>query len=187
VAALLRTSNIVLRDDDLILRPLTEHDWPPLYRWNRDLEVLWFTDRAAEPFSLSKTQEIYRTVSQQAHCFIIKCQGRAIGECWLQRMNMARILSTRPDEDCRRIDLAIGESRWRGRGLGTRVIGMLVRFAFEDAADTVFGIVGEHNRRSIRAFEKNGFREVHREPDADGAFMIDLALSRTSRVSPITM
>jgi RimJ/RimL family protein N-acetyltransferase len=179
----LRPHNIVLRDRDLILRPMTERDWPLLYRWNRDPEVLWYTDGTRELKTLAETQHIYRSVSQHAYCFIMKLDGREIGECWLQQMNLERITRLHRESDCRRIDLAIGDARWRGRGVGTRVIGVLTAFAFaRERADVVYGIVGDHNPRSSRAFERNGFRCEHREPEPAGSaarFMLDLAITRS--------
>jgi formate dehydrogenase subunit beta len=37
--------------------------------------------------------------------FIIEFEGAPIGECWLQRMNLKRILRLYPGIDCRRIDM----------------------------------------------------------------------------------
>ena len=45
--------------------------------------------------SLAAVQDIYRTISQNAICFIIEYQARPIGECWLQRMNLERFLKIR--------------------------------------------------------------------------------------------
>jgi RimJ/RimL family protein N-acetyltransferase len=84
---------------------------------------------------------------------------RAIGECWLQEMNIERILSSYPDRDCRRIDLTIGEKDFWGHGYGTDAIRALTRFGFEDeCADIIFGAeVGDYNPRCRRAFEKAGY------------------------------
>jgi hypothetical protein len=37
---------------------------------------------------MDETQAIYRGVSQSAFCFIIELEEKAIGECWLQEMNL---------------------------------------------------------------------------------------------------
>jgi RimJ/RimL family protein N-acetyltransferase len=87
---LLPSHGIVLRDPPLVLRPMTERDWAILLRWNRDQEVLsWVEGEATPPRDLEQTQHLYRSVAASpARCFIIKWQGREIGECWLQRMNL---------------------------------------------------------------------------------------------------
>jgi len=103
---------------------------------------------------------IYRSVSQSAICFIAELDGHPIGECWLQRMNMKRILQKYPDRDIRRIDLMIGEKELWGKGHGTEIIRLLTALAFErEGADLVFAYgVADYNPRSRRAFEKNGYR-----------------------------
>jgi len=104
-----------------------------------------------------------------------------VGEGWLQRMSLRRILGEYPGRDVRRIDLAIGE-RAPG-GLGTELLHLLVRLGFErEGYDDHFGVdVGGHNPRSRRAFEKAGFRVLRTGPEPDGAkttFTYDLILPR---------
>lgn len=55
---------------------------------------------------------MYRSVSQNAYCFIIEYDSDPIGECWLQKMNLKRIINKFPDCDCRRIDIMIGEKEF---------------------------------------------------------------------------
>ena len=156
----LRTHSIWLRDGALVLRPMTEDDWPCLLRWNNDPEVLYFSegDHVSQR-SLEEVQDIYRAVSQTALMFIIEVDGRPIGECWLQGMNLQRILTRFPELDCRRIDLVIGEKAFWGRGYGTRAIRLLTQLAFAMYVDAVFAVdVADYNTRSRRAFEKAGFR-----------------------------
>jgi aminoglycoside 6'-N-acetyltransferase len=156
----LREHDIVLRGEKVVLRPMTEGDWDTLLKWNSDPEVLYFSeDDDVTSYSLEDIQGIYRGVSQSAFCFIIELDGRPIGECWLQRMNLKRILDKYPGRDCRRIDLMIGEKDLWGRGLGTDVIQTLTRFGFEkEGADLIFGCgIADYNPRSRRAFEKVGY------------------------------
>ena len=40
----LREHKIVLRGEQVVLRPLTEDDWGFLLRWNSDPEVLYFAE-----------------------------------------------------------------------------------------------------------------------------------------------
>ena len=46
--------------------------------------------------------------------FIIEFERRAISECWLQELNLPRILDRYPDKDCRRIDIAIRKTEITG-------------------------------------------------------------------------
>jgi aminoglycoside 6'-N-acetyltransferase len=180
----LRAHDVTLRGERLVLRPMTEADWDVLMRWNTDPEVLWFTEGDdVPPRTLEQVQRIYRGVSQQAICFIAELDGVPIGEGWLQAMNERRILDEYPGRDVRRIDLAIGEKRLWGHGLGTELLGLLVAFGFErEGCDLLFGVdVGGHNPRSRRAFEKAGFRVLRTVPAPDSvktAFTYDLVLTR---------
>ncbi len=102
---------------------MTESDWDIPARRGSDPEVLWFSEGDnVQAYSLEEVHAIYRGVSRTVFCFISERDGRAIGECWLQEMNLARVLSRYPDEGCRRIDIAIGEKSYWGHGYGTDAI-----------------------------------------------------------------
>jgi aminoglycoside 6'-N-acetyltransferase len=180
----LREHRIVLRGERVVLRPLSEDDWDLLLRWNSDPEVLYFSEGDDVPsYSLDEIQTIYRSVSQTAFCFIIEAEGAPVGECWLQQMNLERILQQVPEAGCRRIDLTIGEKQMWGQGLGTEVIQLLTSFAFEEqGADLVFGCdVGDYNRASLRAFQKAGytvFAAVEQPVDNKARYRYDLVLTR---------
>ena len=185
----LRGHDVTLRGAGIALRPMTEGDWDVLLRWNSDPEVLYFAegdDVACR--SLEEVQEIYREVSQTAFCFIAEFDGEPIGECWLQKMNLERILKKYPGRDCRRIDLTIGEKELWGQGNGTEMIRLLTRFAFEEEkADMVFGCdVADYNPRSRRAFEKNGYRidaRIEQPPGGKARYEYDLVLAREEYVA----
>ena len=99
-----------------------------------------------------------RGISKHAFCFVIEFESRPVGECWLQEMNLERVLRRNPGLDCRRIDIEIEKAYW-GRGIGTAAIRLLVDFGFErERADAIFAMdVADDNQRSRRAFEKAGF------------------------------
>jgi aminoglycoside 2''-phosphotransferase len=167
---LLRDHGVRLCDGDLVLRPLTEQDWPTLLRWNNDSEVLYFTDSdEVVSRSMEEVQDIWRWVAQQAYCFMMELDGQPIGECWLQEMNIDRLIEMYQGQDCRRIDLCIGEKEFWNRGIGTRTIRLLTEFGFQkEGADAIFGLVGGHNPRSKGAFEKVGYRLLQVVPEPEG-------------------
>jgi hypothetical protein len=102
--------------DHIVLRPLTEDDWPWLERWNRDPEVLyWAEGDDVTAWSPAEVRCIYRSVSQTAYCFLMVYNGLPVGECWLQRMNLPAVQAVYAGHDCRRIDLTIGEKEYWGR------------------------------------------------------------------------
>jgi len=180
----LRDHDVVLWGERVVLRPTTEGDWDTLLKWNSDADVLYYIEGDdVSSYSLEDIQGMYRGVSQSAFCFIIELDGRPIGECWLQRMNLERILRRYPERDCRRIDLMIGEKPLWGRGLGTDVIRTLTRFGFEEeAADLIFGCgISDYNPRSLGAFQRVGYEvdaRIDQPPGTKSRYYYDVVMSR---------
>jgi len=144
------------------LRPLCDKDFPLLYKWNTDPEVLyWNEGPAADPADNNNeaVQSIYRQTSNAGYCFIIEIDGTAIGECLLCKMNLHYVVEKYPaSTDIRRIDILIGEKSYWNMGIGSVIVQMLVNLAFDkEKADIVYGITGDFNKRSGRIFQKNGF------------------------------
>jgi aminoglycoside 6'-N-acetyltransferase len=180
----LRTHSITLRGGRVFLRPMTEEDWEVLLRWNNDSEILYYAEGDdVGQYNIDEVKMIYRSVSQHALCFVIELNGVPIGECWLQEMNLERILRQYPGKDCRRIDLMIGEKTYWGQGIGTEVIGLLVKFGFEHAkAELIFACdVAAYNFRSVKAFQNAGFDvcQTIPQPKTDKAlYRYDLVCTR---------
>ena len=145
----LKQHNNTLNGQQVVLRPMKEDDWQIISRWETDPDVIYWADSdSKESRTLEEVQNIFRTVSQNAYCFVIEMRSEPIGDCWLQRMNIEEILKKYTGFDCRRIDLAFERGSW-GRGFGTDTIRTLTQFVFEhERADIVFGGAGDYNERS---------------------------------------
>lgn len=158
---LIHTHTLTLSDGVATLRPMTDEDLPLLYRWNGDAEVLHFSEGDVEPYTPEEIVSIYGNLSKSAHCFILLAEdGTPIGECRLQPMKSPFPPPLGNTTDCRRIDIVIGEPSYWGKEYGSRAIGLLCRFAFENSSCThlfAFGIF-DYNERCRKAFEKNGFK-----------------------------
>ncbi len=168
--AQLETHDVTLGGESVFLRPMAENDWGLLHEWNNDPEVMERVESDGfAPRSLSELQSIYRWVSTHAYCFVMEVEGKAIGECWLQRMNLQRIVEQHPGRQLWRIDLMIGVKELWGRGYGSEAIRLLVEFGFGCAgADAIFGLVSTDNTRSMRAFQKCGFTRLDEAHEPDG-------------------
>ena len=182
-AVSIKTHNVTLREGDVTLRPMTEGDWDLLLRWNQDPEILYFTEGVeGRSYDLEIVHRIYRGVSQNAYCFIIEYKGEQIGECWLQKMNLERIIKKYPGKDCRRIDIMIGEKDLWGHGIGSRVITMLAEFGFmKEKADIIVADAYEDNVRSIKAARNAGFEADGRYDDmpfGTSHYSIDMVLTK---------
>jgi RimJ/RimL family protein N-acetyltransferase len=177
--------DVRLGDGALVLRPMTEDDWPTLERWMRDPEVLWWSEGAdVTSYSPEEVRGIYRQMSSLGYAFVAELDGHPIGEVCLQRVNLDRVRARYArDADLRRMPITIGEKELWGRGLGTRIIRLLTRHAFEmEGADAVIACgVSDTNVRSRRAFEKNGYvvdAVVPLVGDPKASEEIDLVLTR---------
>ncbi|MBQ2958016.1 MAG: GNAT family N-acetyltransferase [Clostridia bacterium] len=164
--SVITSHGVTLRGENgLVLRPLTDGHLPLLYRWNADPEVLyWVEEDDVSAYDEEAVRAIYGGVSRNAHCFLIEADGVPIGECWLQRMNLASVLSMYPPgTDVRRIDICIGEKAYWGKGFGTAAVRLLTGFAFEDGTEVIHCLCDDYNVRSCRMWEKLGFELVERE------------------------
>ncbi len=177
----LREHDVTLAGGNVTLRPLTEHDWETLLRWNNDPEVLYFaegdnvTGRSAE-----QLQAIYRPISQHAFCFVIERNGTPVGDCWLQQLNLDRILEREAGLDCRRIDIVIDRGAW-GQRAGAAAVHLLLDFAFTaEGADAVFACdVADYNERSLRLWRALGFElygEAEQPPGSKARIVSDFVL-----------
>ncbi len=108
----LSAHGITLVGARVVLRPMTEEDWNVLLRWHQDPEVLYYAEGDdVLSHTVEEVRQSYRSVAQSALLFIIEQDGEPVGECWLQRMNLERVLGRYPGRDLRRIDLMIGEKQ----------------------------------------------------------------------------
>ncbi len=179
----LRTHSVTLTGERVVLRPMIERDWPLIEAINNNPEVGYFSEGDEwRPYTVEKLQRIYRSISENALMFVIEHENVAVGECWLQRMNVQRILDEFRGRDVRRIDIAIGDPQLWGQGLGSEAIALLVQLAFErEGVDLLVCFCGGHNPRSRRAFENAGLTVLRTVPTPESrksAFGYDLILTR---------
>lgn len=149
---------------DIVLRPLSDEHLPLLYKWNLDPEVLYWTEGGEDiirSYDKETVHDIYGSVSQNALCFLIEINETPIGECWLEKMNLEDVISMYPNSDVRRIDMAIGEKEYWGRGIGTAFLRMVIEFAFTaENVDVLHCFSEDYNIRSQKVWLKNGFKLV---------------------------
>ncbi len=153
----LREHDVELGDGALELRPFTESDWQVAEAWLTDPRVLWFSEGDdVQGRSIAEVQAIYRSISRTADIFLILRDGVAVGDGWLQRTNLPRIVETFGDNTAR-VDLQLAVDAW-GHGIGTKAIRLLTAHGFESGFEFVFGLdIGDYNDRSRRAFLRAGF------------------------------
>lgn len=166
--SIITTHNITLssnkKEYNIILLPLCDDHLPLLYKWNSDPWVLYWTEGGEDierAYDKETVHMIYGGVSKNAFCFLIEVNGQAIGECWLQKMNLPDVIEMYPNLDVRRIDMAIGEKEYWNKGIGTEFIKTLVKFAFiNEKVDVLHCFTEDYNVRSQKVWLKNGFKLV---------------------------
>jgi aminoglycoside 6'-N-acetyltransferase len=153
----------------IAFEPLRKDDLPLVRDWlEREHVRRWWRDSLDD--SIAEYEQAIDGLDPTDH-YLIVVDGRSVG------MIQTYLVSDHRDweeivqvgEGVAGVDLLVGEEELTGRGLGPQVLE-----AF--AEDVVFGnpathacvaAVDEANRRSLRAFEKAGFRYV-RDLEEDG-------------------
>ena len=105
-------------------------------------------------------------IRQPTLSFPKKCPVHAPAVIWEMRREaeiaVARII-VEPNQP--RVEFAIVVAdRYQGKGLGTRLIDMLIGVADEKALESIYGIIMPDNKAMLRLCEKLGFT-MRRTPD----------------------
>ena len=131
-------------------------------RWNRDSEFMRFLD--SSPTNLRSQKGLQKSLEEDLedpksdrHWFTIRAlaDDKLLGDIDLFVHNWA-------GRDAF-VGLGIGERDFWGRGYGTDVMRVILRYAFTEAnLQRVTLTVFEYNPRAIRSYEKSGFRHEGR-------------------------
>ncbi len=146
----------VLIDGEVQLRPVdpvkdAERAWP----WYQDPVVLWGSENTREPFGRDRVQRMYEVLSARGEAFVVEVRD---GDSW-RAVGDASLL---PDA----LPIVIGDASWRGRGLGRRVLLLLIaRARALGWPELVAHCIYDDNVPSRRLFEGCGFRPADRGVD----------------------
>ena len=131
-------------------------------RWNRNSEYFRLLNSSGQPVQSSKAalkwmEEEVSKLSPDSYYFSIRTleDDRLIGELALDVVNWSGGDAF--------VGLGIGESEYWGKGYGTDIMNVLLRFAFTEVnLRRVTLSVFEYNPRAIRSYEKAGFQHEGR-------------------------
>lgn len=131
-------------------------------RWNRNSEYFRLLNSSGRPIQSPKAylkwmEEEVGEMSPANYFFSIRtlAEDKLIGELALDVVSW-------PGRDAF-VGLGIGETEYWGKGYGTDVMNVLLRFAFTEInLRRVTLSVFEYNPRAIRSYEKAGFRHEGR-------------------------
>ena len=127
-----------------------DHDVAVATAWYRDEVVLWGSEGTTELFTPERVARMYQVLSARGEVYIVEVRDRdafvAVGDAALSPVG---------------VPIVIGESAWRGRGIGRRVLALLIRraralgypelMAHQSYAD---------NQASLRLYERAGFKII---------------------------
>ncbi|WP_273365626.1 GNAT family N-acetyltransferase [Alicyclobacillus herbarius] len=140
----------ILQDDELRLRPFRgESDVDSAIAWYQEPEVLRDSEgEGTEPYDRETVERMYRYLSGHGELYIIEVREN---EAW-QSIGDVTLC---PDM----IPIVIGDARYRGHGIGPRVIRILIGRAKDLGwKRVVVSKIYSYNQRSRRMFESLGFR-----------------------------
>lgn len=138
----------------LRLRPLTLADLTQMVVWNRDPELQFFVD-CDLPTDLKSLEKWFHTNIPDRHyqIFIIEVAGLPVGDleldhiCWKKREAELRI--------------RIGDKNYWNRGLGSEALHLILDHFFgERDFQRIYLRVYDFNKRAIRCYQKNGFKQI---------------------------
>jgi aminoglycoside 6'-N-acetyltransferase len=148
---------------DLTLRPLTRADFPLVVEWlARDHVAEWW----GPPSAIEAVEEKYGPSvdgTDPTLLFICHVGGVPVGLLQIYRLDdnpeYAEAVGL---SEAGGIDLFIGEAGHCGSGLGPRIIAAAAGLIWERYPESVGAMAGPsvRNARSVRAFEKAGFRAL---------------------------
>ena len=132
-------------------------------RWRRDSEFMRLLDSGTARVSSQKAEQKWlekdldeQSVHQHSFSFRSLADDRLLGDIGLYVYNW-------PGRDAF-VGLGIGEREFWGKGYGTDVMRVILRYAFTEVnLNRVTLTVFEYNPRAIRSYEKAGFRHEGRE------------------------
>jgi len=168
---------VIVAGEGLVIRRL--RDEPPEYeriaRWRNEPHVREWWDPDDPPMTAATAVAEYRPLtapgSSTTAC-IIEAAGRPIGYIqfyrWADEPDGVRALGFSFADDAWGLDVFIGDPSCVGRGIGPKAIDLLCRHLFaERGASSVELVAAQANTRSLRAYEKAGFRKGQTVLDTD--------------------
>ena len=156
---------VIISDDNVGLRLLTEHDKHLLLKWLTDERVLNFWEGKSAVFDLNRvTEEYYSKEDVEIIRTIIEYNGKAIGYVHMYKLNEELLNEYEyplTDKVVYGIDQFIGEPEYWDKGIGTKFMKLVLQYLTkEKGAEIVILDPHADNPRAIRCYEKVGFKKI---------------------------
>ena len=146
----------VLEDGNIRLRPVNlKEDMGLFLEWYSNPDLLFYSEgpKVMTPYGPDVIERMVKSLSEIGECYIIEISEFG---AW-KPLGDASITKDKTP-------IAIGNEEYWGRGIGTRVLGILIRRARELGMKKLkVGGIYEYNARSLKMYAKAGFVETGRE------------------------
>jgi aminoglycoside 6'-N-acetyltransferase len=149
-----------LKGKRVTIRPVVWDDLPALCRWYNDPIVMREVRVERYKPTLEEVQRLWPVWQNPGptdfHMYVICLNDKTIGEIGYRYQDT--------DQHSASLDIKIGEPSLWSQGLGTEAIKLFVAYLFDQLhCQHVIAEPGDWNKRSLRLFEKCGFKEIKRE------------------------
>ena len=160
------------------LMPLARQHLDRTRRWANDPELMRLMDRRS-PVSEAEHELWFATVVAGHNCryFAVEAGGEHVGNVWLWDIDRHHAKAE--------LRIVIGDSRFRGRGVGVAAIDAACQYGFEDLSlHRIYAHVLAINPGARRSFERAGFvleGTLRDDRRADGQFVDTYVLARVKQ------
>lgn len=143
-----------------------EADYQLLLKWLTDKDLLQFIYGPSVKFTLARIKKKYRhrvlgIDKDGVLACIFAYKGKNIGYMQYYPAGKPEDYELDSTKDVWGVDMWIGEKRYWGKGIGSKVLQLLSDFLIEERG-AIKIVIDPHldNPRAIRAYEKAGFKKV---------------------------
>ncbi len=157
----------VLEDGKVRLRPVNlKEDMGFLLEWYTNPDVLFYSEGPKTlPYGPDVIERMNKSLSEIGEAYVIEVKEN---ESW-KPIGDASITKDKTP-------ITIGAEEYWGRGIGTKVLNLLIKRAREiGLKELKVGGIYEYNARSIKLYSKAGFIETERKEE-DGYTCISMKL-----------
>ncbi len=139
---------IIQINDQLRLRRPTQEEWAVAIDWYKDPEVLYMSEGSSQsPYDLEVIHRMYTYLNEIGRLYFIEAREndiwQPIGDVTYSEVDMP---------------IVIGDSKFRSKGIGKKVIGQLIRCAREEGIKSLHvKEIYHYNKASQHCFMSQGF------------------------------